>query len=64
MLVYGTSDIAVNPSANSAAFAAKFKAAGGDVKVLPHSEYGHHPHGVEQGEAKTVTQFFHGEERK
>ena len=64
LLVYGTSDIAVNPSANSAAFAAKFKAAGGDAKVLPHSEYGHHPHGVEQGEAKTVTQFFHGEERK
>ena len=58
LLVYGTSDIAVKPSFNSAAFAAKFKAAGGDVKVLTHAEYGHHPHGVEPGEAKTVMQFF------
>ena len=37
LLVYGTSDIAVKPSANSAAFAAKFKAAGGDTKALPHA---------------------------
>ena len=64
LLVYGTSDIAVKPAANTKAFLSKFKAAGGDVKVLPHSEYGHHPHGVEPGEAKTVTQFFLGEERK
>ena len=58
LLVYGTSDIAVKPSVNSAAFAAKFKAAGGDAKVLTHSEYGHHPHGVEPSEAKIVLDFF------
>ncbi len=58
LLVYGTSDIAVKPSVNSAAFAAKFKAAGGDAKVLVHAEYGHHPHGVEPGEAKIVLDFF------
>ena len=58
LLVYGTSDIAVKPSVNSAAFAARFKAAGGDAKVLVHAEYGHHPHGVEPGEAKIVLDFF------
>jgi len=58
LLVYGTSDIAVKPSVNSVAFAAKFKAAGGDAKVLVHAEYGHHPHGVEPGEAKIVLDFF------
>ena len=58
LLVYGTSDIAVKPSANSAAFAAKFKAAGGDAKVLTHNEYGHHPHGVESDEKNTVIGFF------
>ncbi|MBR6732844.1 MAG: alpha/beta fold hydrolase [Kiritimatiellae bacterium] len=58
LLVYGTSDIAVKPSANSAAFVAKFKAAGGDAKVLVHPEYGHHPHGVESDEKNTVIGFF------
>ena len=58
LLVYGTSDSAVKPSANSKAFLAQFTAAGGDAKVLPHSEYGHHPHGVESSEAKVVLDFF------
>ena len=58
LLVYGTSDIAVKPSVNSAAFAAKFKAADGDAKVLPHVEYGHHPHGIESGEKNVVISFF------
>ena len=58
LLVYGTSDVAVKPAANSAVFAQKFKAAGGDAKVLVHAEYGHHPHGVEPGEAKAVLDFF------
>ena len=64
LLVYGTFDIAVKPSTNSKALLAKFKAAGGTATVLEHSEYGHHPHGVEPGEAKTVIQFFIGEEEK
>ena len=58
LFVYGTSDIAVKPSANSSVFAAKFKAAGGDTKVLAHAEYGHHPHGVESTEKNTVIGFF------
>ena len=58
LLVYGTSDIAVKPSANSKAFLAKFKAAGGDAKVLSHAEYGHHPHGVENEEKNVVIGFF------
>lgn len=58
LLVYGTSDISVKPSANSEAFAAKFKAAGGDAKVIAHAEYGHHPHGVESGEKNVVIGFF------
>ena len=58
LLVYGTSDSAVKPAANSKAFLSKFTAAGGDAKVLPHSEYGHHPHGVEPSEAKVVLDFF------
>ncbi|MBO4287077.1 MAG: alpha/beta fold hydrolase, partial [Kiritimatiellae bacterium] len=64
LLVYGTSDIAVKPSANSKAFLAKFKAAGGNATVLEHPEYGHHPHGVESGEAKVVLDFFRPEERR
>ena len=64
LLVYGTSDIAVKPTSNSKAFLSKFKAAGGAATVLEHSEYGHHPHGVEPGEAKTVMQFFIGEGEK
>ena len=58
LFVYGTSDVAVKPAANSKAFLSKFKAAGGDAKVLTHSEYGHHPHGVEPSEAKIVLDFF------
>ena len=58
LLVYGTSDVSVKPSSNSVPFAAKFKAAGGDVKVLAHAEYGHHPHGVADGEAKVLADFF------
>ena len=56
--MYGTSDVAVKPSANSVPFAAKFKAAGGDAKVLAHAEYGHHPHGVESEEKDAVIGFF------
>ena len=58
LLVYGTSDVAVKPSANSVPFAAKFKAEGGDAKVLVHAEYGHHPHGVESDEKDAVIGFF------
>ena len=58
LLVYGTSDSAVKPSANSKAFAAKFKAAGGKAVICEHAEYGHHPHGVEPSEANVVLDFF------
>lgn len=58
LLVYGTSDVAVKPSANSVPFAARFKSAGGKAKVLAHAEYGHHPHGVEIGEKSAVIGFF------
>jgi len=58
MLVYGTSDVAIKPSVNSRAFAAKFNAAGGKATVLAHPEYGHHPHGVEPAEARTLIDFF------
>ena len=64
LTVYGTSDAYVSPGANTKAFLSKFKAAGGAATVLEHSEYGHHPHGVEPGEAKTVMQFFIGSKKK
>ena len=57
LLVYGTSDVAVKPDANSKAFLAGFKAAGGTAKVLVHPEYGHHPHGVGADEAHIVLDF-------
>ena len=39
-------------------------AAGGKATVIAHSEYGHHPHGVEPHEANTVIQFFIGSKKK
>ena len=64
LAVYGTSDAYVSPGANTKAFLAKFTAAGGKATVIAHSEYGHHPHGVEPHEANTVIQFFIGSKKK
>ncbi|MBR6732849.1 MAG: cellulase family glycosylhydrolase [Kiritimatiellae bacterium] len=64
LAVYGTSDAYVRPGANTKPFLAKFTAAGGKATVIAHSEYGHHPHGVEPHEANTVIQFFIGSKKK
>ena len=64
LAVYGTTDVYVRPDANTKAFLAKFTAAGGKATVIAHSEYGHHPHGVEPHEANTVIKFFIGSEKR
>ena len=57
LLLYGGADNVVQPAANAETFAARFKAAGGDIKVVKRGMYGHHPHGVEVDES-TIKEFF------
>jgi pimeloyl-ACP methyl ester carboxylesterase len=56
-LVYGGADRVVPPATNCELFAPRFKAAGGDIKILKRRAYGHHPHGVEVDD-KTLAEFF------
>ena len=57
LLLYGGADNVVPPAANAETFAARFKAEGGDIKVVKRGMYGHHPHGVEVDET-TIKEFF------
>ena len=57
LLLYGGADNVVQPAANAETFAARFKAEGGDIKVVKRGMYGHHPHGVEVDES-TIKEFF------
>ena len=57
LLLYGGADNVVPPAANAETFAARFKAEGGDIKVVKRGMYGHHPHGVEVDET-TIKDFF------
>ena len=59
LLLYGGQDQTVNPALNCLLFADRFKAAGGNIRVVPRGCYGHHPHGVELDEM-TVINFFQG----
>lgn len=56
-LVYGGSDGVVAPGENSELFISRFKAAGGDIKVLRRGAYGHHPHGMEIDD-QSIADFF------
>ena len=57
LLAYGGADNVLDPKLNSEIFIPRFKAAGGEIKVVYRSAYGHHPHGFEEGET-TVQDFF------
>ena len=57
LLLYGGVDAVVPPARNCEPFAERFKAAGGDIKVIKRAAYAHHPHGVEVNE-NTIKDFF------
>ncbi len=62
LLLYGGRDEVVLPSFNGEPFAERFKAAGGNIRVVRRAEFGHHPHGEEPGQTKTIAEFFKGAE--
>lgn len=57
LLAYGGADNVLEPSLNSEIFIPRFKAAGGEIKVIYRSLFGHHPHGFDEGDT-TVVDFF------
>ena len=57
LLLYGGSDQVVPPSVNCEMFVPRFKAAGGNVKVVKRGAYAHHPHGVELDDW-SIAKFF------
>jgi len=57
LLLYGGQDQTVSPQENCELFAARFKAAGGDIDVKFRGGYGHHPHGAEPGD-RSIVDFF------
>ena len=59
LLVYGGADSVLDPKLSSEIFIPRFKAAGGDIKVICRVLYGHHPHGFEESDT-TIADFFTG----
>ena len=59
LLVYGGADNVLDPRLSSELFIPRFRAAGGEIKVVYRALYGHHPHGFEVGET-AVQDFFCG----
>lgn len=59
LLVYGGADNVLDPRLNSEIFIPRFKAAGGNLKVIYRESYGHHPHGFEESDM-TIADFFGG----
>ena len=57
LLLYGTADRVVNPALNSLAFVKAYEASGGTRLDKIARAFGHHPHGVDVGDA-TVSCFF------
>ena len=60
LLVYGGADNVLDPKLSSEIFIPRFKAAGGDLKVVYRKAYGHHPHGFEESDT-TIADFFTGD---
>ena len=59
LLRYGGADNVLEPELNSEIFIPRFKAAGGDIRVVYQIAYGHHPHGFEESDT-TIADFFAG----
>jgi len=57
LLAYGGADNVLDPKLNSEIFIPRFKRCGGDIQVIYHALWGHHPHGVEAGDMK-IADFF------
>ena len=62
LLVYGGSDTVVPPVHNCRIFAARFKAAGGDLQEIPRNLFGHHPHGLDPDKTQPIVDFFAGQD--
>ncbi len=60
LLVYGGSDTVVPPVHNCRLFAARFKAADGDLQEIPRNLFGHHPHGLDPDKTQPIVDFFTG----
>lgn len=58
LLLYGGQDQTVNPDLNCRPFIKRFKAAGGEIKVIERALYGHHPHGEDPDKTSSITDFF------
>ena len=61
LLVYGGCDTIVPPKQNCLLFAERFKAAGGELKVIPRDLFGHHPHGLDPDKTQPIVDFFAGQ---
>lgn len=57
LLLYGATDATLPPCEHAEPFIRRFQAAGGNLKVVKRTSYGHHPHGVELDE-NTIVDFF------
>ena len=57
LLLYGGADQVVPPASNCELFIPRFKAGGGDIKVVRRGAYAHHPHGVELDDWE-IARFF------
>ena len=60
LLRYGGADNVLEPALNSEIFIPRFKAVGGDIRVIFQPAYGHHPHGFDAGDM-TLVEFFRKE---
>ena len=60
LLLYGARDDLVRPALNCEPFAERFKAAGGDIRVVRREEFGHHPHGEDPGRTHIIADFLEG----
>ena len=60
LLLYGGQDQTVLPKFNCEPFAERFKAAGGDIRVVRRDAFGHHPHGEEHGRTSIIADFLEG----
>jgi len=57
LLIYGGVDQVVPPASNCELFIPRFKACGGDIKVIRRGAYAHHPHGIELDDWE-IARFF------
>jgi pimeloyl-ACP methyl ester carboxylesterase len=58
LLIYGCADTVVPVSQNCRIFAARFKAAGGEISEIPRGLFGHHPHGLDPDSTGPIVDFF------